>query len=310
MARKGVKLGSLVKQAQDRLDSKLAIGESKYQAQKQGLKLYKDSRAVTKDKIYSWESYKSYLAESCRFLKYCKATYDLKKLDDCRVHVDEWIQKRIDAGNSASTQKSSTSALAKLFGCSTKDFIQTEVRHRSNITRSRGIKVRDRNFSEDNNRELVDFCKATGLRRAELRALTGDKLIHDEEKGYCINVNTASKGGRPRLAPIIRNVESIIEVMNSAGSNKVFDKIPNGADIHSYRADYATTFYKEIARPVEELGLNLGVKGGSTGDAYVCRGDLKGTIYDRKAMEVVSNALGHNRISVIAGHYLRSSEIL
>ena len=56
--------------------------------------------------------------------------------------------------------------------------------------------------------------------------------------------------------------------------------------------------------------MNLGVKGGTTGDAYVCRGELKGTIYDRKAMAIVSDALGHNRISVIAGHYLKSSKIL
>lgn len=32
---------------------------------------------------------------------------------------------------------------------------------------------------------------------------------------------------------------------------------------------------------------------------------LKGVVYDKKAMKVVTEALGHNRISVIAEHYLR-----
>lgn len=59
-------------------------------------------------------------------------------------------------------------------------------------------------------------------------------------------------------------------------------------------------------QPIEELNCNLGVEGGDTGDAYVCRGDLQGIVYDRKAMEIASKALGHNRISVIAGHYLKS----
>ena len=51
----------------------------------------------------------------------------------------------------------------------------------------------------------------------------------------------------------------------------------------------------------------MGVKGGSTGEVYVCRGDLKGVVYDRKAMEIASKALGHNRISVIAAHYIRKN---
>lgn len=93
--------------------------------------------------------------------------------------------------------------------------------------------------------------------------------------------------------------------MKSVGSSRVFDKIPLAADIHSYRADYATAIYNAHTRQIEELKCNLGVKGGNTGDVYVCRGDLKGIVYDRKVMEVASKALGHNRISIIAAHYIR-----
>ena len=44
---------------------------------------------------------------------------------------------------------------------------------------------------------------------------------------------------------------------------------------------------------------------GSTGEIYIYRNDKALFIYDRNAMEVASKALGHNRINVIATHYIR-----
>lgn len=41
-------------------------------------------------------------------------------------------------------------------------------------------------------------------------------------------------------------------------------------------------------------------------DVYVCRKDEKGKRLDKKAMYITSKALGHNRINVIAEHYLRN----
>lgn len=306
IVRKRVKIGSLTKQIQDVFDSKLAIGESKYQDKLEGKKTFNDITALTQDKIYSWGTYKSYMKQANYFTKYCKDTYGCRTLEECRSYVDEWLQKQIEEEKSAYTQKLRACSLAKLYNCKSTDFIKTEVRNRENITRSRGVKVRDKHFAEHKHQDLISFCKSTGLRRAELKVLIGDKLVYKkEEDKYYIKVDAGAKGGRERLAPIIGNVESVVERMKSVGTNKVFDKIPLAADIHSYRADYATAIYKAYARPIDELKCNLGVKGGNTGDVYVCRGDLKGVVYDRKAMEVASKALGHNRISVIAAHYIR-----
>lgn len=54
---------SLIRQVQERLDSMLAIGQSKYEDKKLDL---------TKRKIYSWSTYKSYLQQCCQFVRYCK----------------------------------------------------------------------------------------------------------------------------------------------------------------------------------------------------------------------------------------------
>ena len=88
----------------------------------------------------------------------------------------------------------------------------------------------------------------------------------------------------------------------------MFEKVSKNADIHSYRSDYATALYKQYARPINEIPydrLNVGTGRWYQSEVYVCRGDRAGTKYDKQAMLIVSNALGHNRLSVIAGHYLQ-----
>ena len=92
-------------------------------------------------------------------------------------------------------------------------------------------------------------------------------------------------------------MKNVVNRMTFAGSEKVWSKVPNGADIHSYRSQYATKMYNSLARDREQI---------PKGDRYCCRGDLKGVWYDKQAMREVSNALGHDRISVIAGHYIRA----
>ena len=71
------------------------------------------------------------------------------------------------------SQKLEACALAKVFDCTTEDFIKTAVRHRSGITRSRKAAKRDKNFSETKNKEFIEFCKGTGLRKKELKCLRG-----------------------------------------------------------------------------------------------------------------------------------------
>ena len=252
------------------------------------------NKDITSKKIYSWETYRSYLKQACYFVRYCKEQHRCKTIADCRQYVNEWLQKAIDDRKSAHTIKLYASSLAKLYGCSTNDFIKTPARQRANITRSRGDKVRDHHFSQKNNSNLIRFCKSTGLRRRELTALTGNKLVFRAGRPF-IHV-TNGKGGRERFAPIIGDIDFVIGVMEAAGDGKVFEHVPTAADIHGYRGEYATAMYKLYARPLDTLTKE---------QKYYFRGDLKGVVADRKAMMIVSEALGHNRINIIAGHYIR-----
>lgn len=195
---------------------------------------------------------------------------------------------------SAYTQKLSASALCKLYGESLEELgISTKRAARNEITRSRGTAKRDSHFSEEKNADFVEFCRSTGLRRSEITKLRGDQLLQEEGQWY---IQTTGKGGRFRIIPICGDVELVVRKMQAAGTGKVWKKVPQNADIHSYRADYASRIYLKYARPIEELPRK---------ERYICRKDKRGITYDRAAMLEASRALGHNRISVVGAHYLR-----
>lgn len=275
---------SIIGQVQKELDSKLAIGRSKTAD--------KRVAGATQNRIYSWGTYNSYLKQGCQFAKWVKEEHGVKDLEQARTYVNEYLQSRSHL--SAYTQKLDASALAKIYGCSTTEFVQTGTRHRADITRSRGEKIRDYHFSEQKNQGFVDFCKSTGLRRQEITELRGNQLIERDGNYY---IGVTGKGGRYREAPIINKVEYVVNRMQEAQNERVWQRVPAGADIHGYRSVYATTMYNSLAREREQIPKQ---------DRYCCRNDLKGTWYDKQAMQVVTEALGHNRICVIAGHYLRA----
>ena len=274
---------SLVKQVQNILDGKLKIGHSKYLD-----KLNKD----TAGHIYSWSTYRTYLKHGSYFANWAKTTHGCRDIHAAKQYVNEYLQMRIDGGLSPYTQKLEAAALAKIYGCSSTDFIPTQDRRRAAIERSRGVKVRDKHFSEKRNQEFVDFCRATGLRRNEIRSLKSNQLVYDEKtNSYFLDV--IGKGGRERLSPVLSD-EAVQRIKNAKGL--VWDRIPNGADIHAYRAEYCTAIYNKHARSVDKIPKK---------DLYCCKKDLKGVKYDKQAMITASQALGHNRLSIIAAHYIR-----
>ena len=66
------------------------------------------------------------------------------------------------------------------------------------------------------------------------------------------------KGGRERLSPIIgKNAEQIVErIRNTPDGEKVWRHVHKCADIHAYRAEYATDIYRKYARPIEEIPVS------------------------------------------------------
>ena len=304
------------------------------------------ANGTEKEKIFSFNTYKSYWKHTKYFIKYIKENHpECTTLKSAKKYVNEWLQTRVDQGLSAWTVQLEAKAMGKLYGISPDDenYFKPPKRNREDIKRSRGDRVRDKHFSKTNNDELIKFCKGTGLRRAELGELRGKDLVTREEieaeisqiesrpaeeltpadtkrlemlqdtrlfeGDYFTHVRNG-KGGRERMSPIIGpNTEQIVErIKSTPAEEKVWQHIHQSADIHGYRAEYATIIYKAKARAIEEIPYDRVNKGSGRkyqSDVYICRKDEAGRKLDKVAMLVCSKALGHNRISVVADNYIR-----
>ncbi len=273
---------SIQQEGYEILRGMLRIGESKHIAKQKG----------ALDGIYSYGTFKTYTKHTFHFLKWARREHKCKDVAEARAYVDEWLNVE-GAGLSAYTIKLRASALAKLYSCSSKEFISTPPRRRQDIKRSRGPAVRDRHFSESVNADFVAFCCTTGLRRHEIAQVTAKSLVYIDGQPY---LHVKGKGGLWRDAPIIGpHAAAVVARISAAGDGSVWPQIPSNADIHGYRREYAQTIYAMYARDAATL---------PRAERYDCRRDLVGVHYDRAAMLIASRALGHNRISVIAGHYL------
>lgn len=286
---KNKKTPSLIRQIDQSLRSRLAIGRAKRPDKADG---------SYRRYIYSWQTYKSYMKQLALFARWCKLQHNARYLKECRQYVKEYMETRSEL--SVWTQKLDLAALQKLYQVYPEDGqkpfgVELQPRLRQDIKRSRQQAVRDADFSTTNNADLITFCRCTGLRRSELQELKGTDITAD---GLQLHVTRNTKGGRWRMVPITgtpAEIRLVQQMCLQAGDGRVWSHVPSSADIHSYRADYCQRVYLQHARPIDQI---------PSADKYYCRGDRKGVVLDKSAMLIASQALGHNRIDVIASHYL------
>lgn len=336
---------NLHQQAYDRLQGMLAIGQSKkaakadgtdadkifsistYKAYRKHIDYYVDWLQATHPEVRTIKKARRYVNEWL--------DYRASSVGPTGQPLSAW------------TLQLECSALCKLYQIAPDDpdRWQPPQRRRQDIKRSRTSVARDKHFSQTNNNMLIRFVKGTGCRRGVLEKLEGrdlwtrtdmetrvadlqarrDTLTADEaadlaalqdalqvfrsDQVYYVH-HRRDKGGKSRYAPIIGpDTQMIVDRMRAVGpTDKVWQHVHSAADIHGYRADYATALYRVYARKIEDIPYDrvsrgLGLRYQS--DVYACRGDERGRKLDRAALRVCSKALGHNRVCVVADNYLR-----
>lgn len=259
------------------------------------------AEADTKNKIYSKATFQTYKQQFKHFADWLeKAHPEAVTLEDARAFVDEYLKHLIELERSAYSISTAKAAIAKVMGVEATQFIATPPRLRADIKRSRGEAERDRHISEKKEEELARFTSATGLRRKEMTMIKADDLFFENNQAY-LNITRGTKGGKPRVAKIVGKTEeetkAIVEWIQSK-EGRLFNKLSSNYDNHYYRATYANRLYNQLKRDIDKI---------PTQERYVMRKDRAGEVYDKQAMLLVSKALGHNRISVIAQSYLYQS---
>lgn len=251
-----------------------------------------------KDRIYVDNTLRTYLQGWNQFCDFVgEQGSRTRTLQDLEPYVQPFVDWLVSEKYSPYTIHTWTSAVCKVLGLCLTEY-QLPKRERAVIKRSRYPVKSDMHFSPANHQDLVELCQSVGPRNhKELKYIRGTDLVCMEDGRYAVDIKKG-KGGKQRFAPVYgppERVARVVEMMHAAGENLLFEHIPTAVDIHSYRAEYACTVYKTHARPVEDI---------PPAARYICRKDMAGTIYDKAAMLITSEALGHNRLDVIAISYL------
>ncbi len=286
---------SIVRQALDRLDDKMAIHQSRREA-KQAIREEQGATwSVSTGRIHSFKTRSSYQEHVVRFIKWARETHHTISLEQLDPRAGElataYLQQRLAESKSPYTLQAERAALRLFFdNRALADSVDIPRRERANITRSRGPKQHDRHFQPANWPQLVHFLQATGLRRHELRALHCRDIFYRD--GQLLVYVASGKGGLQRDVPVLPGREAeVLSVSAGRGPDEAaFSRIPKHMDVHSYRREYAQALYLYYA-PGRSLPS--------------ATGRLKRSDYNRESAERVSHALGHRRLDVVLRHYLR-----
>lgn len=312
---------SIIRQTLDEMRSLIRFGESKHEAKKAG---------TSHEGIYSFKTYETYVKEALEFAEWARSEKGCKTLEEARAHVGEYLRSHIERGDSAWSVRVEASALAKLYRCKSTDFgVELPRRERGDIERSRGEREHDKEFSKERNKDLVVFAKATGLRRRELERVTARDVYRGGDGRLYVHVYNG-KGGRERDVHVLQKYEREVEriVREREDRDRLFERVPVRMDVHGYRREYAEERYKELEREIKERGrevveervrehferyLEYNVKEKDRErmrerfERELERGEYErsdGRELDRLCLLGVSQDLGHNRVEVVARHYL------
>jgi len=288
---------SIIREAIERLDSLMAIGQSRFQAkQARRATSPEEGWTVSTGKIHSHTTRKVYQQHVLAFINWARTNRGIMRLAWLDERADElvthYLVAHVAAEKSAYTLQTERAALRLFFGnWSLAATVRIPTRTRSTITRSRGPVGHDRHFQPAHWQAHIRFAQACGLRRSELRDLRVRDVYTTGDGTLFVHVKKG-KGGKAREVPVLFGHEEdvLVVVRGRAPDDKVFDRIPGHMDVHSYRRDSAQRRYLQHA-PGQVLPP--------------LEGRLGCDDYDPVAVQRVSWALGHNRRDVVLRHYLR-----
>lgn len=289
------------------------------------------------DRLYSADSLSSYRAALNKLYEIEPGDpdyFDFSKLEE------PIVRRRKDIKRSRNPKTKKIKHFSKTKNAELINFCQG-TGCRENVLRK--LKHEDLFSKEQMEEKIKEYETKEKLTPDEIRDLGNLKeaLQYFPDREWFVH-HRKDKGGKYRYAPIIgKHVDDIVErFQNTLPGQPVWRKVHDACPVHRYRADYAAQLYKEYERPIETIPYDKyhsGIKRWYQSEVYHCRAtkyedkkmteeelsklseeekekilekeseDPMETIkLDKRAMEIASKGLGHNRISVIAQSYLYS----
>lgn len=206
-------------------------------------------------------SRKNYIRNTKRYIKFCREKYDCRDFESCREHIQDYSDYLKEHSYSPSTIATYIASVCSTFNLPMDEIKGRPVRHVGEFTRGR-INILNRSnqdFNDPQYQRLVTFQRIVGLRRNELKHLTGDCLAFDESSVPYVLVKN-SKGGKVQLQRLSKPeyIEIIKPYFEGKGPDEpIFteQELNNDLNLHKLRALSAQEYYAyQLHRIMTELG--------------------------------------------------------
>ena len=188
-----------------------------------------------------------------KFIVFCRTFYDCKTKDECKNHIDDYVDYLKQKGLSPSTIHAYLSPVVLYHGMTLGD-IEIPQRCSAKNTRSRKGRTEYRPNANPNTEKYflsVEFQKRVGIRRAELCKLCRDDFVIDESGYPCVRVNRG-KGGKMQLQRILPDDVEFVKEYFDGTENRLFssEEMKNKIDYHHMRAVQAVRAYRYYSEKI------------------------------------------------------------
>ena len=241
------------------------------------------NKAVFEAGIFSFETYANYKKVAKDFATFCK-TQGIKDIERAKEKAPEYLKEGIESNKSAWTLKLERAALRKVFrDRELAKEVAIPMRMKEYITRSRNP-MQDSKVYEKH-KDIIDFARATGLRRRELESVRAKDVYEKDDRVY-VHVRNG-KGGKERNATVVAKYQNqvlkIVQNHKEEDNTKIFSQMPS-IGLHVYRREYVRDRLEELRDRDKE--------------------QEKDKEREIERIREVSRDLGHGRTDVVITHYL------
>ena len=171
----------------------------------------------------------------------------IARYGDYQAAIQAWADYLISQGKTASTIHTYLAGVCKATGVSIALIVKPKRITSDNIRSRTDPERNDRGQQEADSGKydgLIDFQSRVGIRRAELKRLTGKDLVTDIAGNVCVHVRKG-KGGKEQLQVILPDDVQAVKAYFDGTDEKLFDSqmMKNHIDLHAIRADHARKCY-------------------------------------------------------------------
>src|SRR5437868_11774055 len=198
---------SIIREALDRLDEKMAIGKSRHDAKLALREEQGPTWSISTGRMHSFKTRGVYQEQTVRFIKWARSAHHMINLAQLDPHANtlatEYLQQQLADGKSPYTLQVERAALRLFFD---NRALASEVaiprRAREQITRARGSIIYGNHLNPDHWQSMIRSLRATGLRRREATNLHVGDVSQDLGGQLLVHIDNG-KGGKLRDVPVL-----------------------------------------------------------------------------------------------------------